>query len=107
MSVINTKIEDGVGILTWTDTERPMNVMSESVLLEFDAAIVQLFANPAVKGVVITSGKKEFIVGADISMVTRLRESSKEHAFSQIQRLSFMLRDLEKQKKTSGGCGQW
>jgi 3-hydroxyacyl-CoA dehydrogenase / enoyl-CoA hydratase / 3-hydroxybutyryl-CoA epimerase len=92
-------VEDGVGIVTWLDADRPMNVMSEAALLAFDAAMQALLADPSVKGVVVTSGRKEFVVGADIGMLVSLREASAEHAFAQVQRLSFLLRALETQPK--------
>jgi 3-hydroxyacyl-CoA dehydrogenase/enoyl-CoA hydratase/3-hydroxybutyryl-CoA epimerase len=96
---VTSAVEDGVGIVTWLDTERPMNVMSEAALLAFDHAMQVLLADPSVKGIVIGSGRKEFVVGADISMLVGLREATAEHAFSQVQRLSFLLRALETQPK--------
>ncbi len=90
---------DGIGVITWEDPGRPMNVLSETALAAFDEHVQKLLADPACKGVVITSGRKEFVVGADISMLTRMRELPKEQILAGILRISSAFRALEKQKK--------
>ncbi len=96
---VTHRIEDGVGIITWLDTARPMNVMSEPALLAFEASLNALLADPGVKGVVITSGRKEFVVGADITMLVSLREAPVEKAFADIRRLQTAFRAMETQPK--------
>jgi 3-hydroxyacyl-CoA dehydrogenase / enoyl-CoA hydratase / 3-hydroxybutyryl-CoA epimerase len=96
---VTARVDNGVGILTWLDTARPMNVMSEAALLAFEAGLQSLLADPAVKGVVVTSGRKEFVVGADISMLVGLRDAPAQKAFDDIRRLQNAFRALETQPK--------
>lgn len=90
---------DGIGVITWNDPNRPMNVLNDVALAAFDENLKKLLADSACKGIVITSGRKEFIVGADISMLVEMREQSKEQIFTNIQKLSQSFREMEKQKK--------
>jgi 3-hydroxyacyl-CoA dehydrogenase / enoyl-CoA hydratase / 3-hydroxybutyryl-CoA epimerase len=99
MSALTVSMRDQVAILTWNDSSQPMNVMSEPALLAFDAALQTALADPAVRGVVITSGRREFVVGADISMLTTMREQTPAAAFAAVQRLSFAFRAMETQTK--------
>ncbi|RVE93725.1 3-hydroxyacyl-CoA dehydrogenase NAD-binding domain-containing protein [Sinorhizobium meliloti] len=72
MSYTNFKIEtdaDGIALVTWDMPDKSMNVFTEEVMKELDAIIDQTTADPAVKGVVITSGKSSFSGGADLSMI--------------------------------------
>ncbi|MFD2236154.1 FAD-dependent oxidoreductase [Aureimonas populi] len=62
--------EDGIAVVTWDMSDRSMNVFTEEVLREIDAFVDELTADEAVKGVVITSGKKgSFTGGADLKML--------------------------------------
>jgi 3-hydroxyacyl-CoA dehydrogenase/enoyl-CoA hydratase/3-hydroxybutyryl-CoA epimerase len=72
MSYTNFKIEtdaDGIALVTWDMPDKSMNVFTEEVMKELDAIIDQTTADPAVKGVVVTSGKSSFSGGADLSMI--------------------------------------
>ena len=60
---------DGIVTLVWDMPDRSMNVLSGASVAEFAAAVDKAIADPAVKGVVVTSGKKDFIAGADLSML--------------------------------------
>jgi 3-hydroxyacyl-CoA dehydrogenase/enoyl-CoA hydratase/3-hydroxybutyryl-CoA epimerase len=51
---------------------RSMNVFTMDVLGELEAMVEAVVVDPAVKGVVIASGKKDFSGGADITMLDRL-----------------------------------
>jgi 3-hydroxyacyl-CoA dehydrogenase/enoyl-CoA hydratase/3-hydroxybutyryl-CoA epimerase len=57
---------DGIAVITWDMPGRSMNVMNDASLGEFAAAVDNVLADPATKGVVITSGKPAFIAGADL-----------------------------------------
>jgi 3-hydroxyacyl-CoA dehydrogenase/enoyl-CoA hydratase/3-hydroxybutyryl-CoA epimerase len=90
---------DGIGLIVWEDASRPMNVLNDHSLTAFGEHLQRLLEDPEVKGVVITSGRKEFIVGADISMLVKMRELPKEEMWRQGRQLSHSLREMEKQKK--------
>src|SRR5262245_60192032 len=99
-SAIRSEIDaDGIGLITWSDPARPMNVLNDAAMMAFDEHIQKLLADPACKGIVVTSGRKEFIVGADISMLVKMRDLPKEQIFAGIQKISAAFRMLEKQKK--------
>jgi 3-hydroxyacyl-CoA dehydrogenase/enoyl-CoA hydratase/3-hydroxybutyryl-CoA epimerase len=58
--------EDGVAVITWDMPGRSMNVMNDTSMAEFAAAVDQALSDPETNGVVITSGKPAFIAGADL-----------------------------------------
>jgi 3-hydroxyacyl-CoA dehydrogenase/enoyl-CoA hydratase/3-hydroxybutyryl-CoA epimerase len=58
--------EDGIAVITWDMPGRSMNVMNDTSMAEFAAAVDNVLADPETKGVVITSGKPAFIAGADL-----------------------------------------
>ncbi len=99
-SAIRSEIDsDGIGLITWSDPARPMNVLNDAAMAAFHEHLQKLLADPACKGIVITSGRKEFIVGADIGMLVKMRELPKEQIFAGIQKMSAAFRAMEKQKK--------
>lgn len=58
--------DDGIVILTIDIADRSMNVLTPEFMTDLDAAIDQVVADDAVKGVIITSAKSSFIAGADL-----------------------------------------
>jgi 3-hydroxyacyl-CoA dehydrogenase / enoyl-CoA hydratase / 3-hydroxybutyryl-CoA epimerase len=58
--------ESGVAVLTWNLKDRPVNVMNDDSLALFGRLVEQAVADPAVKGLVVTSAKRDFITGADL-----------------------------------------
>jgi 3-hydroxyacyl-CoA dehydrogenase/enoyl-CoA hydratase/3-hydroxybutyryl-CoA epimerase len=72
MAFKNFKLEtdaDGIALVTWDIPGRSMNVLDETTITELDEIVKQTTADPAVKGVVVTSGKDAFSAGADLSML--------------------------------------
>ena len=57
---------DGIVTLTLDLLGRPMNVLDETLTRGLADAVERIAADASVKGVIITSGKKEFLAGADI-----------------------------------------
>ncbi len=56
---------DGIVTLTWDDPARTMNVLSNVAMKDIAAVIEKVAADPAIKGLVITSGKANgFCAGA-------------------------------------------
>ncbi|PST27247.1 3-hydroxyacyl-CoA dehydrogenase [Mesorhizobium plurifarium] len=109
MSYTNFKIEtdaDGIALVTWDMPGKSMNVFTEEVMRELDAVIDQTTADPAVKGVVITSGKSSFSGGADLSMIKSMftfqaeeKQKDPENAarklFDLVGRMTGLFRKLE------------
>ena len=72
MNFTNFKIDvdaDGVALVTWDMPGKPMNVLSGDVMQELGGVIDAVVADPAIKGVVLTSGKAAFSAGADLTML--------------------------------------
>ena len=57
---------DGIATLTLDVAGKPMNVLEPVFNAELAAAVEAAVADPAVKGLLITSGKAAFVAGADI-----------------------------------------
>jgi 3-hydroxyacyl-CoA dehydrogenase/enoyl-CoA hydratase/3-hydroxybutyryl-CoA epimerase len=91
---------DGVATITWDVPGRSMNVMSLEGFAELEACIDRALADPAVKGVIITSGKKDFAGGMDLNVIARMKdEAGAEPArglFEGIMRIHGILRKIER-----------
>ncbi len=88
--------KDGVAVLTLNNADEPMNPVSDAWLGEMEQAIAQLTADAAVKGVVVTSGKKAFMAGADLKLlVNGYGKLSKAEAYAFSQRATKMHRAIE------------
>src|ERR1700734_1674461 len=108
MQNIRTETDaDGIVTLIWDMPDRSMNVLSGSSIPEFAAAVDKAIADPAVKGVVVTSGKKDFIAGADLSMLEEQTAGAgsgdktgiAKTIYNRIMSLNLLLRKIEKAGK--------
>ncbi|AMY70654.1 3-hydroxyacyl-CoA dehydrogenase NAD-binding [Frigidibacter mobilis] len=92
--------DDGVAIITWDVTGKSMNVMSLAGFAELDAHIDRALADPAVKGVVITSAKKDFAGGMDLNVIARMREDAGDEPakglFDGVMMMHGVLRKIER-----------
>ena len=88
---------DGVALITIDVPGASANVISMEFRDEMDAAIQQLAADPAVKGAIITSAKKDFMAGGDLKyMVEKFAvKMTAEQALAEAKAFSPMLRRLE------------
>jgi len=73
---ILTTDADGVAVITWDVTGRSMNVMSLQGFADLDALMAQALADPAVKGIIITSGKDSFAGGMDLNIIAGMRDAA-------------------------------
>ncbi len=67
---------DGVAIITWDAVGKSMNVLTREAFGLVEGYIDQALADDAVKGVVITSAKKDFAGGMDLNVLASIREES-------------------------------
>jgi len=87
---------DGVAILTLDNADESMNVVSAQWLDEMNAAIADLRDDESVTGVIIASGKKAFMAGADLKlMVDGYETMSPRDAYAFSQKATGMHRALE------------
>jgi 3-hydroxyacyl-CoA dehydrogenase/enoyl-CoA hydratase/3-hydroxybutyryl-CoA epimerase len=88
---------DGIALLTIDLPGKPVNVLTPEVMADLEELTRSAAADDAVKGMVLTSGKKAFIAGADIKdMVTAYdRGISKKEAAGFSAGLNRVLRGME------------
>ena len=98
---------DGLALVTWNSRGRSMNVLDAAVLDELAAIVEQVAADPAIKGVVITSGKESFCAGADLTMLESMGRAHAElvasqgaaaanqHVFDESRKTSLLYRRIE------------
>ncbi len=67
---------DGVATITWDVPGKSMNVMSLAGFEQLNGFVDKALADAAVKGVVITSGKKDFAGGMDLNIIAKMRDDA-------------------------------
>ncbi|GAA0293995.1 3-hydroxyacyl-CoA dehydrogenase NAD-binding domain-containing protein [Rhodovulum strictum] len=91
---------DGVASITWDVAGRSMNVLSLEGLKELDAHVDAALADEAVRGVVITSGKKDFAGGMDLNVIARMRDEAGDDParglFEGVMAMHGVLRKIER-----------
>ena len=91
---------DGVATITWDIAGKSMNVLSLAGLAELNAHIDTALADAGVKGVIITSGKKDFAGGMDLNVIARMKEDAGDEPakglFDGIMQMHHVLRKIER-----------
>jgi 3-hydroxyacyl-CoA dehydrogenase / enoyl-CoA hydratase / 3-hydroxybutyryl-CoA epimerase len=95
-----TKDADGIATITWDCPDKSMNVMTYEGLAELNAHVDTALGDDAVKGVIITSGKKDFAGGMDLNVLARQSSGDKggnpaEGIFNGIMQMHALLRKIE------------
>ncbi len=92
--------QDGVATLTWDVPGKSMNVLSFDALAELNDGIDKALADDAVKGIIITSGKKDFAGGMDLNILARMKEDAGDNpaqgVFDGIMQMHGLLRKIER-----------
>lgn len=83
---------DHIAVISFNMQGYPANVINEASMLAFSEALERAIQED-VRGIIITSARKEFLVGADLEMVMRLQTA--EEVFEKVQELHKILRRLE------------
>lgn len=88
---------DGIATIRFDVPGRSMNVLSSAVIDEFAAAVDSALADPAVRGILVTSGKPSFMPGADLTELAQQfeRQRTPTQARDDHAGLSKLLRRLE------------
>ncbi|MDP4033561.1 MAG: enoyl-CoA hydratase-related protein, partial [Pseudorhodobacter sp.] len=88
---------DGVATITWDVPGKSMNVMSLAGFAELNGHIDSALADAAVKGVIITSGKKDFAGGMDLNVIAKMRDDGgAEGIFNGVMEMHAILRKIER-----------
>ncbi len=88
--------DDGILVATMDLPGRPMNVVGD-VLMEGIAAAVARLADPAVKGLILTSAKADFCAGGDLDRMSKW--TTPEEPFEASMAMKKVLRQMEQQGK--------
>lgn len=84
---------DGIAIIAWNNREAPVNTLTDASLAAYEAAADKALADAAVKGIVVTSTKNDFIAGADVHNFLATRTVASLEARS--RRANQLIRRLE------------
>ena len=88
---------DGVATITWDVPGKSMNVMSLAGFAELNTHIDAAVADTRVKGVILTSGKKDFAGGMDLNVIAKMRdEGGAEGIFNGVMEMHAVLRKIER-----------
>ncbi len=87
---------DGVATLTWDVKAKSMNVMSTEAFALLDSLIDTALADPGVKGIILTSGKKDFAGGMDLNVIAQMRAGGAEAIFAGVMQMHAVLRKIER-----------
>ncbi len=98
MSAVKFELgQDGIAVVTLDMPGRSMNVLNEELMGPFAEALTRIETDAAVKGVVLTSGKPEFLAGADLDTVYKITDP--QQAFDLAEAFKTLLRRMEKCEK--------
>jgi len=94
---------DGIATITWDLPDASMNVLNEQGIGELESCIDAALADPEIKGIVITSAKRDFAGGMDLNLLAGMRRHAgasghgvAETVFAMIMRLHRLLRRIER-----------
>ncbi len=88
---------DGIAVVAWNMVERSMNVLNDASVVRFAALVEAAIRDPAVKGVIVTSKKRDFLAGADLTELGRSADAASLMAFT--TRFHALMRAIEKSGK--------
>ncbi|MDH3924482.1 MAG: 3-hydroxyacyl-CoA dehydrogenase NAD-binding domain-containing protein [Xanthomonadales bacterium] len=91
---------DGIALLTIDLPGKSMNVLTPELMEDLETTTSKAAADDAVKGIVITSGKKAFIAGADIKDMVTAYDRGLSH--KEAAEFSFGLNKTLRQIETCG-----
>lgn len=97
--MFNVEVDaSGVAVATWDQPGRSMNVIDAATLDALDALVDRAVSDDAIAGVVLTSGKRAFGAGADLSMIEDLcfGEHDLETLLAKVSVFQRTLRKLER-----------
>ena len=90
---------DGVAIISWDVPNKTMNVMSLEGLKELDKHFDAALSDDRVKGIIVTSGKRDFAGGMDLNVLADMKiaqgENPAQGLFNGIMQIHKLLRKIE------------
>jgi 3-hydroxyacyl-CoA dehydrogenase/enoyl-CoA hydratase/3-hydroxybutyryl-CoA epimerase len=68
--------KDEIAVISWDVPEKSLNILTLNGLEELENIVENLLVERKVKGVIITSGKKDFAAGMDLNVLANLQKST-------------------------------
>lgn len=94
-NIISTEIDsNGLAVLTWDDQSSPVNSLAKAAVEAYAQALETLLKDDKVKGIVLTSGKKEFIVGANLHEIQTMPQDA-QTLLDFVKSLHQLMRSME------------
>lgn len=102
---------DGVATATFDMPSKSMNVWNEAAIADFEQIVERFATDPAIKGLIVTSGKDSFCAGADLTMLAAMKAkveaigrtkgeaAAKRALLEEAGKLSLVFRRMETAKK--------
>jgi 3-hydroxyacyl-CoA dehydrogenase/enoyl-CoA hydratase/3-hydroxybutyryl-CoA epimerase len=87
---------DGVATITWDVAGKSMNVMSTAGFQLLATLVDQALADPAVKGIILTSAKKDFAGGMDLNVIAQMRAGGAQAIFDGVMGMHAIMRRIER-----------
>ncbi len=84
---------DGIATIAWNMVDRPMNVLNEESVGLFAEKVGAAIKDAQVKGVIITSKKRDFLAGADLTMLAKAKNAA--DMMDRSMKLQALLRGIE------------
>src|SRR5260370_13789206 len=85
--------ETGISVITWDTPNSAVNSKNRAAIAAFVAAVAEAIENSSVKGVIITSAKKDFISGGDLDELRQV--STPGEAAALVRDIGQCLRRIE------------
>src|SRR3954452_15335516 len=94
--MINYNVDsEGIATITWDMPNRTMNVLNEASMTAYAGALESALKDDKVKGIILASGKADFIAGADLEMLLGTDTSDAAKLMDQFSQLQKMFRHQE------------
>lgn len=91
---------DGVATITWDTVGKSMNVLSQEAFLSLNGFVDQALADDAVKGIILTSAKKDFAGGMDLNVIAKMKEAGGDNpaksVFEGVMGMHTIMRKIER-----------
>lgn len=88
----------GIAVLSWNDIGAPVNSLAQTAVSAFSAAMETLLDDESVRGIVLTSGKADFVVGANLKEIQTMPQDAAT-LLSFVMSLHRVLRRMEQAGK--------
>jgi 3-hydroxyacyl-CoA dehydrogenase/enoyl-CoA hydratase/3-hydroxybutyryl-CoA epimerase len=97
ISPITMSVADGIATLVLDVADKPMNVITPELRTALGEAVDQISKDAVIKGVIITSGKADFMAGGDLKAMLRRFDQhlSGPELYEQSRQFGDLLRRLE------------